>query len=452
VTADNRPAGIGSGSSRTHFRASVAGIIMHGAGVSMAVRIAGLGLSYVANILLSRTLGISAYGQYVIALSWALVLTLPAKAGFDNSALRYSTIYLEKENFAALRGFIRVGVAAVILISLAVGTLILTAGSALIPVDEQTRRWTALLILPLALLAFGSAVMRTARRIVSAQFYEQMLRPALIIAGVGAATATGFRLSSGSAMGLTVIAAFCALAGLLSQLRRALRPSRAHLPSYGDWQQWLAVSVPMLALSLVQEVMNQVDVILLGQLADARQAALFAASWRLASLVPFALVGLATMAGPLIAAAYDRGAADELHRVSRLVARSGFAFALASAAGLYLLRKPLLGLFGTEFIAAHGVLAVLLLGGIVNAFTGVVAYYATLTGRERQALAIFAGALLLSIALNLLLIPRFGAAGAAAASSSATAAWNFALLVYVRRTLGIDASALALAPKFTPER
>nr|NUR37921.1 oligosaccharide flippase family protein [Sphingomonas sp.] len=431
------------------FRASIAGIIMHGAGVSMAVRIAGLGLSYVANVLLSRTLGISEYGQYVIALSWALVLTLPAKAGFDNSALRYSTIYLQKEDFAAWRGFVRAGSAAIVLISLIVGALILIAGSALIPVGEATRHWTALLVLPLALLAFGSAIMRTARRIVSAQFYEQMLRPALIIAGLGAAAVAGFRLSSGSAMALTVFAAFCALAGLLSQLRRALLRSRSHLPSYDDWQQWLAVSVPMLALSVVQELMNQVDVILLGQLADARQAALFAASWRLASLVPFALVGLATMAGPLIAAAYERGAADELHRVSRVVARVGFAFALISAAGLYLLGKPLLGLFGTEFVAGHRVLAVLLLGGIANAFTGVVAYYATLTGRERQALAIFAGALVLSIALNLLLIPRFGAVGAAAASSSATLAWNFAMLLYVRRTLGIDASALALAPRFT---
>jgi O-antigen/teichoic acid export membrane protein len=449
MSLEDGSAGAANASARQRFRNSITGIIMHGAGMSMAVRIAGLGLSYVANILLSRTLGISAFGDYVIALSWALVLTLPAKAGFDNSALRYSTIYLEKEDLAALRGFVRFGTAAVILVSLLMAALILITGATLIPVDERTRQWTALLILPLALLAFGSAVMRTARRIVSAQFYEQILRPALIIAGIAAAAVGGIRLSSGSAMGLTFFAALCALLGLVAQLRRALRPSRAHLPIYDDWQQWLAVSVPMLALSVVQELMNQVDIILLGQLADERQAALFAASWRLASLVPFALVGLATMAGPLIAAAYERGATDELHRVSSVVARSGFAFALVSAAILYLLGKPLLGLFGPEFIAGNRVLSVLLLGGIVNAFTGVVAYYATLTGRERQALAIFAGALVLSISLNLLLIPRFGAIGAAAASSSATGAWNFVMLGYVRRTLGIDASALALRPKFT---
>lgn len=55
---------------------------------------------------------------------------------------------------------------------------------------------------------------------------------------------------------------------------------------------------------------------------------------------------------------------------------------------------------------------------------------------------------MLSIALNLLLIPRFGAVGAAIASSSAIAVWNFAMLLYVRRTIGIDATALALTPKF----
>jgi O-antigen/teichoic acid export membrane protein len=90
---------------------------------------------------------------------------------------------------------------------------------------------------------------------------------------------------------------------------------------------------------------------------------------------------------------------------------------------------------------------VLLLGGIVNAFTGVVAYFMLLTGHERQALAIFVGALVVSIALNVVLIPKYGAFGAAIASSSALAAWNLAMWAYVRRTVGIDASAIARPPR-----
>jgi O-antigen/teichoic acid export membrane protein len=384
------------------------------------------------------------FGEYVIALSWALVLALPAKAGFDNSALRYSTIYLERQDFAALRGFVRFGTAAVVAISLIIAGIILLAGSKLVPVQHETRIWTAFLVLPLALLTFFSIVMRTAHRIVSAQFYDQILRPALIIAGVVAFIAATGHLSAASAMEVTTGAAVVALAALLIELRRVFRSARTHVPRYDEWQEWLSVSLPMLMLGVVQELMNQIDIVLLGQLADRRQAALFAASWRLASLVPFALVGLATMAGPLIAAAYDRGSLDELHRVSSLVARAGFAFALFSAAALYLFAKPLLGLFGPDFVAGRDVLSILLLGGVVNAFTGVVAYFTTLTGRERSGLVIFAGALLLSIILNLLLIPRLGAVGAAIASSSAMIAWNLVMLFYVRKTIGIDASALAL--------
>jgi O-antigen/teichoic acid export membrane protein len=48
--------------------------------------------------------------------------------------------------------------------------------------------------------------------------------------------------------------------------------------------------------------------------------------------------------------------------------------------------------------------------------------------------------------LNLLLIPKFGALGAAIASSTALSAWNLAMMFYVRRKLGLDATALGRAP------
>ena len=431
---------------KEHLKDPVARSILGAAGASMAVRVAGLGLSYGANILLSRLLGVQAYGEYVIALSWALVLTLPAKAGFDNSALRYSTVYLEREDAARLGGFVRFAAGTVIGISALIALLIVAFGSQFIPVDEQTRTWTALLVPPLALLTLFSVVLRTARRIMAAQFYEQVLRPALVIGGLAVAYAVGLHLSPSSAMALTTVASTVALLGLFFQLIRALRPSTPAQASYDEWRQWIAVSAPMLLLGVVQELMNQVDIILLGQLADAREAALFAASWRLASLVPFALVALAMMSGPVIAAAHDRGATDEMHRASSVVARAGFSFALVGALILYALGKPMLGLFGPEFVAAQSVLAVLLLGGMVNAFTGVVVYLMVLTGHERQALAIFVGALVLSIGLNVLLIPQYGALGAAIASSSALAAWNLAMWLYVRRTVGIDSSAIALPP------
>lgn len=421
--------------------------IFHAAATSMAVRIAGMALSYLASVLMSRLLGVAQFGQYAIALSWSLVLVLPAKAGFDTSALRYSTIYLQSDDLPALRGFLRFGSLIIVLLAVIIGSILVAIGSRLMPVSLGVRLWSALLILPLALLAFYSVVMRTAHRIVASQLYEQVVRPAFIIVAILATVLAGARLSVEAAMGLTAAGACVALLGIAVRVRATLRAMFDHKPSFDPWREWLAVSAPMLMLGVAQELLNQVDIILLGQLSTDRQAAFFAASWRIASLVPFGLVGLATMAGPLIAAAYHRRDVASLHRVAAIIARTGFAFALVLAAALFLFGKWLLGMFGPNFVAAQPVLLVLLIGGVVNAFTGVVAYLATLTGRERVAVGILAGALILSIGLNVMLIPLLGAVGAAIASSSGTTAWNLAMLVYVRRSLGIDASALALAPR-----
>jgi O-antigen/teichoic acid export membrane protein len=149
----------------------------------------------------------------------------------------------------------------------------------------------------------------------------------------------------------------------------------------------------------------------------------------------------------MIASAYHRRALGELGRLASLTAKIGLAFAIVAAIGLVVAGPLLLSLFGGEFTAAYPVLVVLIAGGLVNAFTGVVAYLLTLTGHEVQALVTFALALAANIILNLLLIPHWGPVGAAAASTSSTILWNVAMVVYVRRRLGIDASALGLEPR-----
>jgi O-antigen/teichoic acid export membrane protein len=132
-----------------------------------------------------------------------------------------------------------------------------------------------------------------------------------------------------------------------------------------------------------------------------------------------------------------------LARIARTTARLGFGASLLATAALVLGARPILQLFGAEFARAYPALLVLLAGGLTNAFTGASAYLLTMTGRQTRALAVFTAALLVSFILNLTLIPHFSIVGAAIASASATIVWNVAMLIYVRRDLGIDASALA---------
>ncbi len=415
--------------------------------MSLALRVGGVVLAYGAHVLLSRSLGLQAYGDYVILLGWALVLTLPARLGLDNSALRYATIYLESGRHGALRAFVQFGGFTILVVASAVAVSMILVG--LVKGERAGAvAWAAMLILPLALLGFYSALLRTGRRIFASQFYDQLLRPLVLIIFIGMAVATGTTLNSATALMLTALAALVALAAIIAEHRRSFSFLRNFKPDFQEWRGWCRVSLPLLAIGVAQELLNQMEILLIGYLADARQAGLFSAAWRLASLMPFALQALAMVGAPMIAAAYHRGDRQEMYLVARLGARWGFAFAVIIAILLLLSGYSLLGIFGPEFPKAYPALVIILAGGLANAFTGFVAYFLTLTGREWTALWIFITALALSLVMNLLLIPRLGIAGAAIASASALSFWNIAMLIYVRRVIGIDASALGMKPQF----
>lgn len=425
--------------------------LSRGSLVSMTVRVAGLGLAFLSHMLLSRMLGAGQYGSYVIALGWAMVLVIPARLGLDNSVLRFATIYREEDRAADFRGLVLFSLATIALVSLAIAIALFAAKSSGVAplrlIDWPMLLGVATLIPCLATLGWLSALVRTANRIFASQFYDQVLRPALLILLLMALVVEGGQQSASKAMLATSAAVAAALLGIAIHSRAAFANMPAARPSLGHRSEWLAVSWVLFLMAAVQELLNQVDIILLGILGDATQAGHFAAAWRLSSLVPFGLAALSLVSGPLIASAYHRQDRGELARIARHSARLATGFGLILGALLSLFGRPLLGLFGPGFEEAYPALLILLAGGLVNCCTGVVGYFVMLTGHQRTALACLATALGMSVITNLLLIPRMGATGAAIASALALATWNLLLIAYVRRRLGIDASVMGAAPR-----
>jgi O-antigen/teichoic acid export membrane protein len=424
--------------------------LFHGSAVSMLVRVAGMVLALLSHLILSRAMGASEYGSYVIALGWAMVLVIPARLGLDNNVLRFATIYREEHRIGALHGLIRFSLAAIALASMLIaGGLLLARAVGVGPlrdVNVMLLLGVASIILPLAVLGWLSALIRTAHRILASQFYEQVLRPFLLIVGLGVVLVAGRSLDAAGAMLLTGGTVAIALAGIAVHARKTFGPMRAVQRSFEDRRLWLSVSGVLFVMAIARELLNQIDLILLGILANTVEAAHFAVAWRLASLVQFGLVAIVLVSAPLIASAYQRKDLAELARIARLTARISILFALVMAIVLAVAGEWALGLFGPGFDQAYPALLILLAGGLVSAFTGSVGYYLILTGHQRAALYILVVALMVSVALNTLLIPPLGAIGSAIASAVALSLLNLGMLIYVRRKLGIDASALGRSP------
>jgi O-antigen/teichoic acid export membrane protein len=420
--------------------------------VSMGVRVTGLVLVFLSHLLLSRALGASQYGQYMIGLGWAMVLVIPARMGLDNSVLRFATVYREEARAGDLRGLIAFSLCAIALVSASiVGAMTLAKAAAAEPL--KSIGWLmisgiALMVPTLAILGWLSALVRTANRIFASQFYEQVMRPMLLIALVALAILSGRRMDAGAAMLLTSVAVLLSMGAITVHARRTfagLPPERVRIDHR---REWLSVSWPLFLMAVAQELLNQLDLIMLGLLSNASQAAHFAASSRLASLVVFGLMAIGTVSGPLIASAYNRRDMHELKRIAKLSARLSTMFAMIIAAFLVMFGKQALGLFGPGFVAGYPALLILLVGGLANSLTGAVGYLLIMTGSEKQAVRILAASLVISFLGNLILIPKMGAVGAAIASTLALTAWNIAMIIHVRRKLGIDATALGTIKAF----
>ncbi len=97
--------------------------------------------------------------------------------------------------------------------------------------------------------------------------------------------------------------------------------------------------------------------------------------------------------------------------------------------------------FGQEFVLSYVPLLLLFGGQLVSSAVGSVGFLLIMTGNERVVAKAFTVGALTNIALNVLLIPRFGTVGAAVATSASMATWSILLWSAAKTTLGIDSIA-----------
>lgn len=415
--------------------------------VSMTIRALGLSLGFCSHVLLSRLLGPADYGRYAIVLGWALIFVIPTRLGLDTAALKFATHYRAEADHGRLATF-----RAFSLKVMALGALAWASAGCAVAVANAARAgravaWPelsafAFMIFPLAATGYHAVLLRIAGRIVASQFYEQILRPALLMSGLLVLALGGVHIRLIEALAVTVASLWLMLGAVWWHDRKA-NPCGPATPSKTDRQQWLRTGTTLLGISATQEMMNQADVILLGWAGQPESAALFSAAWRLASLIPFGLVAACMIAGPSIALAHQRGDREGMKRVAVEAAKISTAFAIVIAVLVNGAGGILLGLFGPGFAGASTALLILTMGGLVNAMTGAVAYLLSLTGHEGDFLRIVTVSLMVNILLNLALVPALGATGAAMASATGTSLLNITAAIRVRNRLGINGTIFA---------
>lgn len=210
-------------------------------------------------------------------------------------------------------------------------------------------------------------------------------------------------------------------------VRPKVRPRR--------WAVLLRSALPVAASALMIAVYYSLDRVLLGFLRTEAEVGLYEAAYKVfaAAVVPSTVCYQAFF--PLLSAA--RGDAAQRLATTRSYARAMMALGPAVAVGGGLLAYDItLAVYGAEYASSGGVLSLLMVSAGLVYVANVYAQPLLAWGLERRFLMATAAGAAVNTGLNVLLIPKHGASGAAVATVAAEVAALLGMAVPHVRTLG----------------
>lgn len=418
-------------------------ILVKGASLVFVIRIGGAGLTYFSEIFLARILGPEVYGPYVYALSWAILLAIPAGLGFSTGVMRFIPDYLTNRQTGLFKGIIIQSWA----VTLGAGALVATIASFIVefygPGFQSIAGLTLVLgfcIIPLrALLSLQQGMAKAENKMVLAFTPQVIFLPILIVASLFL-----YKVYQGSLSIInTMVLVFCCyMLSVGGQFFVYLK---------NNWQKirnvkaqfaptWLRVSLPLMLVSSFLVVIQRSDLILVGAMIGPEKAGIYNAASRTAALVSFILSAVNAIAAPTIAKLYAEEKHNAMKELAKKIAQYVFWPTLLISLVLIAGSGLILSLFGSEFVEGQTILIILIFGQLANASVGSVGYFMNMTGNQDQSAKVFGISALINILLNIVGIYLYGAIGAAVATAISMAIWNIWLYALVKKILNIDSS------------
>jgi O-antigen/teichoic acid export membrane protein len=390
-----------------------------GGRISFLTSVFGQGIRVCFHIMMGRFLGPAGYGLYNLGHSILETAHLVSLVGFHNSAVHFLSIFRGEGDESRVRGTIFY---ATIIVS-STSSLVALALWLLAPwlseyVFEKPTLGGVLRGFAIALPFYVLLVLfaHYARGFRNMKYYNgalDVIHPLGNLVLIGGAfwigmglegAILGFVLSTALAM-LLMVPALLKLFPQLLMAERGYRFEAKRILSYSARVAPVDLSRPFLH--------DQKDNMLLGYFGVARDIGIYGASSLIGMKIGFFQHMFNGIFAPMIADLYNRGQHRELSQLFKTVSKWTLLLTLPVFFAFVFAGPAFLALFGREFREGWAVLAIMAVCKLINISTGPAGFMLLMTGHPSVELmnsfVLGSGNLL----LNLWLIPRYGALGAA---------------------------------------
>jgi len=390
---------------------------------AFSIRILSALIAFISQVLLARWMGGYEYGIFVVVWVTAVILGGLSCLGFQSAVVRLIPEYLTTNNMNSLRGLVIASRAW----SLGAATLIGIIGIGGVYLFEDSLQsyyvlpfYLAAVCLPMLALSEVQAGIARAFNWPSISLVPTyLIRPVLILFFMAMAVLVGFEASASTALAATIFATWLAsiaqMLALNKNLATELPPGKKNTHSMA----WIAIAIPIFMAEGFFNLLTNVDILVVGKLMPPEKTAIYFATVKTLALVHF--VYFAVKAGAAHRFSQYKSSGDQKQYESFIKDSIRWTFwpSVAMCVLLLITGKYLLMLFGSTYTEGYPLLFILVIGLVARASVGPAESVLTMSGEQKICAVVYAVTLAINVVLNFALIPIYGLAGAALATTLA---------------------------------
>ena len=347
-----------------------------------SVKMAGVGVGFLAQVLIARMIGEDQYGFHAYVVSWLAILVIPSAFGMDMATLRFFSAYISSKAYGKANGLLRFGrrftsVSSLLCFAVCLGIIGVLYRTGRIDADEALGFAAGFSAIPFvarmqlnakALWACGKSTLDAA--------LLYICRPLMIVLLISLAYALlPDQPTAKASLASFSLATLCVV--LIGAVRIGSYMRQNDMidvePEY-EKRLWIKTSIPLMLTMGFQIILNQCSIVMVGSYLSYAEAGYYSVANRLIQFVLFGLAATNMIVAPMLSSAHQDHRMEDLKRSLRNGAVIGFGLTVPMVVFMLVAGHFVLSIFGKGFTQAYPALVILCVGQLIHSCYGCLGY------------------------------------------------------------------------------
>ena len=416
--------------------------LVSGSGQGLIGSVGGRFIGVVSSVFIARVLGPAYFGLFSIGWTLLNFMSLVATGGMDRAVIRFSPRFLKRDS-SALRSllFRAIGMSAVFGVSLGLLLFLLSPWLANVvyhkPDLESVLRLFAIdfpAVIILIVVAASTRINQVIKYSVLVQDIGQTLLGLILMVGF---TLLGLKFF-GMILADIISNIIAVLIGFTILIRLFPEIFIVRTISKISFREMFGFSIPAVLGGAFSVYVFWIDRLLVGYFRTTYENGIYQSVSQLSTVFLVISAGINAIVVPMFANYHQLGDKKSLEEVYKISTKWAIYISLPILGVLIISPKEVLSLiYGIQYISGANVLLILLIGQIINLFTGSVNPLLVMTGHQSFLFKLSGIVFCFDIIMNLILIPSVGLVGAAICTSLSLGILYLVALFWVKQKLGL---------------